>query len=369
MAHKNFLGYLPGRQRWACSECGNEVETDAQHCSSCGASFQETSVTNDGASSAAHHTYTGTFHGEGIELFGTILLNAILTILTLGIYAAWGKAKIYQFFYDNTEFAGSHFQFNGTGKEIFLGYLKAVVIFIGIYFLLAIAFMIAAQIGGIAPLIAILGWYALIAYLAHYAMYSSRRYRFSRTTFRKIRFRLEGAPVDFANQSFLNLLLSILTVGFYLPVYYHRQFAYIYDRLRFGNVAFRYSGEEREFYKIALSGFFLTVLTLGVYYFWWYPKMYNYYIQHLHAGDGKFHTEIRPGEFFELMIVNLLLTVFTLGLGIPWVQVRTAKFFIEHLRLEGAFDVDSVVQTAQQAASAGGEGLTEALDMDVDLGF
>jgi len=380
MAHKNSFGFSDGRQFWTCSACGKEVQENDLICPNCRESLSlvEAPLTNEKGSASsfggwpstpAIRTYTGAFRGDGFELFGTILVNAILTILTLGIYAAWGKVKVYQFFYDNTEFAGGHFSFTGEGKEIFFGYLKAFAIFIGLYIVLFVAMMIAAQIHSAATMVAVIGWYLAFIYLIQYAMFSSRRYRFSRTNYRNIRFRLGGVATEFANESFKNLMLSIITLGFYLPIYFHRQFEYIYNRLYFGNAPFRYTGDEKEFYKIALPGFFLTLLTLGIYYFWWYPKMYNYYVQHLEVGAGKFHAEIQPGDYCALVLVNLLITVLTLGIGMPWVQVRTAKFFLAHLQLRGAFDVDRVVQVEQQAVSAGGEGLVEALDMDVNLGF
>ncbi|MGH7454630.1 MAG: DUF898 family protein [bacterium] len=380
MAHKRSMGQYDGRQLWTCSACGKEVRENDIICPHCreALSLVEAPPVSGGSPSSnpdwqpapAVRTYTGTFRGEGLELFGTMLLNAILTIFTLGIYAAWGRVKVYQFFYDNTEFADGYFTFTGTGKEIFFGYLKALAIFIGLYLGLIVGVMITAPMQSTAAtIIVMIGWYLAILYLIQYAVFSSRRYRFSRSTFRTIRFHLQGSATEFANEAFKNLLLSIITLGFYLPVYFHRQFAYIYNHLRFGNVPFRYTGDEKEFYKMALPGFFLTLLTLGVYYFWWYPKMYNYYIQHLQIGEGKFHAEIQPGEYFALMLVNLLLVVFTLGVGMAWAQVRTAKFFIENLQLRGAFDMDSVLQAAQQPVSASGEGLAEALDMNVDLGF
>lgn len=86
-------------------------------------------------------------------------------------------------------------------------------------------------------------------------------------------------------------------------------------------------------------------------------------------GGAKFRADIRPGEFFELVFINLLITIFTLGLGYAWVLVRTTRFFVEHLFLEGDIDLDKVVQTIQDETTATGEGVAEALDMDIGLGF
>jgi len=314
-------------------------------------------------------SYTGSFLGEGFELFFTLLGNAILTVLTLGIYAAWGRVKVYQFFYSNTEFAGHRFRFTGTGKEIFIGFLKAIGIIILIYLVFMLLTTSAMQIDpNLFPII-IIGFYLFIIYLFHYAIYSSLRYRFSRSRYREIRFQLIGKPQEFAWDAFKNFLLAVLTLGIFAPYYMHRKFSYIYNRLHFGNLPFQYKGDEKEFFKIVFFGFLLTVITFGIYFFWWYPKMYNYYVCHLEAGGGKFRAEIQPGEFFELLFTNLLIIVFTLGIGFAWVQVRTMKFYIEHLHLEGELDLDNVVQVIQEKVTATGEGLAEALDMDIGLGF
>lgn len=105
------------------------------------------------------------------------------------------------------------------------------------------------------------GFYLAIIYIVHYAIYSSLRYRFSRTTYREIRFRLLGKPHEFAGDAFKNFMISILTLGIFTPFYLHRRFSYIYNRLHYGNLPFQYKGDEKEFFKIAFFGFLLTVVT------------------------------------------------------------------------------------------------------------
>lgn len=321
------------------------------------------------SSSPPSRTYTAKFFGEGLEFFFILLANAILTFLTLGIYAAWAKVKVLQFFYSNTEFATQRFRFTGTGKEIFFGYLKAILIIVGFFVLYSLlVYAIASVLPALAPFV-VLGLYALILWAVHYAIYSSLRYRFSRTTYREIRFALAGKPTEFANDAFKNLLLSFVTLGIFMPFYMHRRFSFIYNRLHYGNMKFEYEGNESEFFKIAFVGFLLTIVTFGIYYFWWYPQMYNYYIQHLKIGEGRFNTEIQPGELFGLVVTNLLITVFTLGLGFAWVQVRTVRFFVDRVSLAGDFDLDNVVQKVQEEVSATGEALADAFDVDIGLGI
>jgi len=67
-----------------------------------------------------------TFQGNGGGLFGIYLRNVLLGIVTCGIYTFWGKTRVRQYLYGQTEFAGDRFAYHGTGMELFRGWLKAV---------------------------------------------------------------------------------------------------------------------------------------------------------------------------------------------------------------------------------------------------
>ncbi len=66
-----------------------------------------------------HHTieYVGT---RG-ELMPIVLMNLLLTILTLGIYHFWAKTNIRKYLWDKTRFDGEPFEYTGTGGELFMG--------------------------------------------------------------------------------------------------------------------------------------------------------------------------------------------------------------------------------------------------------
>src|SRR6266513_1520907 len=85
------------------------------------------------ASSAAATTtttqetsYRFRYHGDGTAFFILILKNALLTLVTLGIYAAWAKAERRKYIWSNVEFHGQRLEFTGTGWELFKGYLKLI---------------------------------------------------------------------------------------------------------------------------------------------------------------------------------------------------------------------------------------------------
>jgi uncharacterized membrane protein YjgN (DUF898 family) len=69
------------------------------------------------------------FRGNGGELFKILLINFFLTVFTLGLYYPWAKANYLKFLYNNSEFKNSRFQFSGTGKEMFKGFVKVYAFF------------------------------------------------------------------------------------------------------------------------------------------------------------------------------------------------------------------------------------------------
>ncbi len=312
----------------------------------------------------------GTFRGTGGELLVTFLKNHLLTFLTLGIYFAWARARLYHYFYDNTEFAGHRFRFTGNGKEIFMGMLRALGILLG----LGIALSVITVLGSLThnKVISILTFLPIpvaFFFLVPVSIFGAMRYRFTRARYREISFALDGSVWEFAKEAAPKMLLSMITLGIAGPLFTHWRIGKIYNNLRYGNLRFHWDAPRYDYWLLALKGFFLTVLTLGVYHFFWYPKMFAFVRDHLRLEENRFRGSLLPGEYFRLMATNFLLVLCTLGVGTPWVMVRTVKFFIERLELENPSKLEAAVQNAGQAGSAGGEMLAQAMDLGVGLGF
>lgn len=312
----------------------------------------------------------GDFHGKGDELFLLWLVNAVLTVLTLGIYFAWGKVKLYRYFYSNIEFAGSRFRFTGNGKEIFIGTLKAVALMAGLF-----AALVAAQLGANAAGLKFLNYvfgaafYLAIFFLSQYAIYATMAYRASRARYREIAFRLEGNAWRFAREAVPYLLLGVITLGIALPYYTHWKISRIYNNLKYGSLEFAWDAKAGDYWRLALKGYFLSLLTFGVYYFFWLPKWFAFVRGHLSVGGCRFHGDIKPSEYFKLTVTNLLLMVCTLGLGTAWVITRTMRFFVTRLTLENPSRLEASLQVGRSKVTAGGEALGDAMDMGVGLGF
>lgn len=302
------------------------------------------------------------FHGKGSDFFGIIIVNWLLTIITLGIYYPWAKAKQLQFTYSSTSLNGDSFSFHGTGKEMFKGFIKAILIFGILYGILILGIFLKKPFWGL--LLFYIGFIAIFPIAIH----GSYRYRMSRTSWRGIRFGYRGDRNEFVKSFFKWIFFTIITLGIYGPWMAMNMRNYLLGNVRFGDSEFEYEGDGGEYFVLNLKGYFLTIFTLGIYMFWWQKDLFEYYVDNLSLkkGDEKinFNSTASGGDFFGLVVVNILILIFTLGLGYAWVVTRTLKFIFEHVELDGNLDLNTLLQTEENYKDATGEDLSDFLDLD-----
>ncbi len=302
------------------------------------------------------------FQGKGSDFFGIIIVNWLLTIITLGIYYPWAKAKQLQFTYSATSLNGDSFSFHGTGKEMFKGFIKAILIFGILYGILILGIFLKEPFWGL--LLFYIGFIAVFPIAIH----GSYRYRMSRTSWRGIRFGYRGERNEFVKLFFKWIFFTIITLGIYGPWMAMNMRNYLLGNVRFGDSEFEYEGDGGEYFMLNLKGYLLTIFTLGIYMFWWQKDLFEYYVDNLSLkkGDEKisFNSTASGGDFFSLVIVNILILIFTLGLGYAWVVTRTLKFIFEHVELDGNLDLNTLLQTEENYKDATGEDLSDFLDLD-----
>src|SRR4029453_16395046 len=69
------------------------------------------------------------FHGSAMGLFGIQGGNALLTLLTLGVFYFWAKTRVRKYVMGETELEGDRFAYHGTGRELLVGFAKGFAIF------------------------------------------------------------------------------------------------------------------------------------------------------------------------------------------------------------------------------------------------
>lgn len=307
-------------------------------------------------------TYPIDFKGKGETYFGIIVINWILTAITLGFYYPWAKEKKLKYLYSETYLNGSPFEFHGTGKEMFIGFLKAIGIFITLYAILFV--FIFLKMPGTGLLLFYLGFFAILPIAIH----GSYRYRMSRTSWRGIRFGYRGDRNELIINFFKWIGLTIITLGIYGSWLAMNLRKYIISNIRMGDIEMDYEGEGGEYFLLNIKGYFLTIFTLGIYMFWWQKELIEFYVLNLKMyKDDKsidFTTSVTGGGIFKLTLVNILLMIFTLGLGYAWVQMRTLNYIISNIELDGNIDLDTIHQTEDNYKDATGEDIEDMLDMD-----
>ena len=302
------------------------------------------------------------YHAKGGTLFGIWIVNVLLTILTLGVYHFWGKVRVRDYVYSQTEFDGDRLAYHGTGKELFIGFLKVLPILILIFNLPDLVLLLTGS--ETAVLIAALAVIGTAILLVPIAIAGAQRYRLSRTSWRGIRFSFHGHTRDFLKSYLAGIFFTIITFGFYGPFFDVRVRKFLVHGSRFGNTKFDYDADGWELFGRSILAIVFGILTLGIYGFWYQAFRQRYHWSHTTFAGARFRSTLRGAELLGLWIVNILLLVFTLGLAWPWVEVRNARVHLANLTLTGDLDVGAIEQEAQMA-EATGEEVADFLDLDL----
>jgi uncharacterized membrane protein YjgN (DUF898 family) len=319
--------------------------------------------TND-LQAQTNESYQLEFKGEGTAFFGILLANWILTILTLGFYYPWARAKQLQYIYSHTTLNKESFSFSGTGAEIFKGFIKLV----GIYLLVMFAFFMFISYAE-APILGAVLLYLVIFAFIPFIIHGSFRYRMSRTSYRGIRFGYRGDRKELTVQFFRDLLFTVLTFGIYSSWLSMNLRAYTHRHIRYGDVEFSNEASGSAYFLLNLKGTLLTIITLGIYSFWWQKDIFNYYIDNmkLQKGDEKiaFQSTATGVDFFKLLVTNFLILVFTFGIGAAWIEMRTFRFIFSHIRMTGNINLNAVTQTEAEYNDAFGEDAVDFFNIDL----
>jgi uncharacterized membrane protein YjgN (DUF898 family) len=354
------------------------------------------------------------FHGEGSKYFVIRLINALIQVVTLNFYYPWAKAAKLDYLYEQTEFAGSRFKFHGSGKEMFIGYLKML-------------FIVAVIYGGFywanAKQQVVLGFlilYGGLILVYPMAIHGTVKYRLSRTSWRGIFFGYRGEPGELFAKFFIGILLSIVTFSIYWSWVQVDLRKYVTQHVRFGDVEFNFTGKGLDLFLIklkymafffvgymvviflviivaigfGLSNFFktpdmggglgnlstsiifgivvlylLVIAILGTIALMRQREIFQFYATHTFAWQNEQWHGVKLnmtfGDLFKLSVGNMFLLVFTLGIATPYVEVRNLHFIMPRLEIDATFDPDILTQTESDYRDATGEDVGDWLDIDL----
>lgn len=360
------------------------------------------------APAAAAHRPLG-YDGRAGELLPIALLNAVLTVVTLLTYRFWARARVRRYLWGHTVLYGDALEYTGTGRELFVGFLKAM----GFVFLPYVVYTSLVQ--GLLlpdrPVIAtllVLPAYLAIPYLFGQAIWRARRYRLSRTLWRGIRPGLAGSPHDFALAFVGHGVLAAVTLGWAWPRMQWRLQQRLWGDTQVGDRTFRLDGDAGPLmgpFAVLWCAGFLAVLCLagaamaaaqaqlqqaggdaamaaslltlagilaaigalqalaaGLLYSWYRARFLGHLADGLRFEGLRFHFDATAGALLRLVLGNGLIVVLTLGTGLPLVQQRVFRFACSRLLAAGEADLEAIRQNAL-AVPGSGEGLADAFDI------
>jgi len=170
---------------------------------------------------ASHPPEQLRFTGSGAEYFGIWIVNLLLTIVTLGIYSAWAKVRRLQYFYRNTEIAGSSFDFHGSPVRILIGRVIALV--------MLFAYNYSVRLHSAVTLVVLV----VLAVVMPWLLRNSFRFRLYNTSWRGTRFHFRGAVARAYRVFLLNGFLTLITLYVLAPFTHQRLKAYQHDNTWF----------------------------------------------------------------------------------------------------------------------------------------
>ena len=357
--------------------------------------------------------------GNPWSLAGPCVFNALMTVITVGIYNFWGRTEIRRRLWACVRLDGEPLVYHGTGLEMFKGFTAAVLVVLLPIFVLSTALVIVFGQGSQSWMMFQVGLFVVVyPVLKAFATYRARRYRLARTSWRGIRGSVSGSASEFAFLSWATSILTPLTLGWILPwreLYIQRFLTgdtMLGDRklslrasagslyLRFallwvGTIALYFvvvagvvgivAGQGVrmmspadwvkvprliwiELAGVVLAAGFVWSLISSFYYSSLYNLTASTTVMLLPGADRqgtpvRFKLTTKGRHLVWLFVTNQLLTYASVFVLKPVATARSLRYFTQHLSVVGAFDPATLKQNPN-GAIAEGEGLAQAFDFD-----
>lgn len=357
------------------------------------------SVTGQPAAPAPSAPVGFEFTGTAGEYFKIWIVNLLLTIVTLGIYAAWAKVRNRRYFYANTKLLGHAFTYTGDPRRILIGNLIVLGMAV-VYF----------TSGAVSPLL-FLPVLLLFMIAMPWLIVKSLSFNARNSTYRGLRFGFDGRYGGAAKNYLLLPFVAVFTFYILFPWVQREQKKFVVGNHRYGATRFGFHGSNEAIYKIfgltllfflplliAYGGIFVTaIITSGnqaagappspVFALWglllfpamicaivgtyfYRARIFNYVWGNTTLGEHRFESNMTFGGLFALQFVNSLAVTFSFGLLYPWAKVRMVEYVLKSLRVVPAGNIEELAGGGPVAdESAVGESAADFFDFDIGLGL
>ena len=367
------------------------------------------------------------YDGRLDNIFKLWLLNGILSIVTLGIYYFWGTTKLRQYFAGSLSLRGDRFEWHGTGKEMFVGYLKTILILAAVLIALIIVYYITTFtlgfVAGIESKVSgdsvndSLGFYAMLTvtinlilimattfYLRSAAKYMAIRYRLARISWRGIHGHLQGSSLKYGLFSLKRTFYNIISLGYLKPHSDIIKHKYIVDNASLGDINLKFNPAGVDWKKLRTRNIFglmapilgficfampilfelvglttfpiftvfmylsgtLVLILAPIFFVMYRIELIRSKVRGLTAKSFRFKLKVTAWGLYIFLAVNYSILLITFGLGKPFIAHRKLKFISRHLVIGGDLESEEIQQAKKYKAGLA-EGLDDALGVDSGL--
>jgi uncharacterized membrane protein YjgN (DUF898 family) len=228
------------------------------------------------------------FSGSGSEYFKIWIVNILLVSITLGLYYPWAKVRNLRYFYGNSTLEDRNFDYHATGKQLFVGYLIAMALFI--------VYVIIEQLVPLGGPVLISVLFLAIPWI----IWRSLMFTMRMTSFSNVRFGFAGK----LGQAYINFFL--LPLLFFISLYALPIAAAI--------ILPKYQSSLGDTFSTYLGGLiFLAIIVsmvASVYFFALMQKRNtSYLINGYRYGQGKFSTDLKVWPFAKILLKTIGLSI------------------------------------------------------------
>lgn len=356
----------------------------------------------------AHLTFTGT----GAEYFRIWVVHALLTVLSLGIYSAWAKARKARWFAQHTQLLGDPFDYHGRAHRILFGRVIALA--------LLIAYSRSFEWSPAAGLMVV----GLLVVLGPGLFGAAQRFRLTNTSWRGLRFGFEASPrAVYAAGIPVVLVWTSSTVwtgvhgssggliaisaisSLAWPAVHALLKTMQHERTRYGEQRFAFRPAIRSFYGLYaravgigfvvilcvglvggmlvavvsafslrnqfLGGIIIGVIIMAVIYIvagsYFMARLQRLVWLHTTLGELRFGSTIQATALLGLVTRNLLLVVVTAGLYWPFAAVAIARYRVQSITVESDGPPPEIARGDHGSATAVGDAAFDLFGLDLGL--
>ncbi|OPY01831.1 MAG: Inner membrane protein YjgN [Syntrophorhabdus sp. PtaB.Bin047] len=355
----------------------------------------ETADLTGGAPENVRHAFR--FTGTAGEYFRIWIVNLFLTVITLGVYAAWAKVRTRRYIWANIDLAGHPFTFHGRPVAILRGNL-----------IIAGLFIAYIAVDRFEPTVA--GTLVIVfTFVFPFLVCKSLRFNAHNTSYRNIRFHFQGTLRESYETYLLFAGIVPFTLFIFFPAWQFYKKRFFLGNLAYGTTGSSFSGRKGPFYKAyflavvlgvlvfiglsSLAAFGAHRLSAGPAVEWGplkvlYSLFFTYIlgatiVYSLHAlvysmtmnhcwartrlGEVRFVSTLKARKLLFMRITNMAAIFCSLGLLIPWAKIRRTRYILENLAVVTACGLDRFAASDASETTAVGDAATDFVGIEIGL--